>query len=95
MDFKNKVVYEMYPKSFFDSNKDGIGDLHGAVEKLPYLHYLGVDYIWFTPFYKSPQNDNGYDITDYRVVDPMFGSNEELYRLIEAAHDKNIKIIMD
>ncbi len=95
MDFKNKVVYEMYPKSFLDSNKDGIGDLRGAVEKLPYLHYLGIDYIWLTPFYKSPQNDNGYDITDYCSIDPIFGSIDDFKTLIREAAKYDISIMLD
>ncbi len=93
--WQDAVIYQVYPKSFKDTTGSGVGDIAGIIDKLPYLETLGVDGLWLSPVYLSPQVDNGYDITDYRVVDPMFGSNEELYRLIEAAHDKNIKIIMD
>ncbi|GFO99261.1 glycoside hydrolase family 13 protein [Lactobacillus helveticus] len=89
------IIYEIYPKSFYDSNGDGIGDLPGIVTKLPYLKELGVDAIWLTPIYLSPQVDNGYDVADYRKVDPMFGSNHDLERLIEQAHKNGLKIILD
>lgn len=74
-DFSNKVIYQIYPKSFKDSNGDGIGDLRGVAEKLDYLKDLGVDYLWLTPFFVSPQRDNGYDVADYRNIDPMFWDN--------------------
>ncbi|MGX4685559.1 glycoside hydrolase family 13 protein [Vagococcus sp. JNUCC 83] len=93
--WKNAVIYEVYPKSFKDTNNDGIGDLKGIQEKLPYLKELGVDAIWIAPIYLSPQIDNGYDIADYYTIDPMFGTNEDMYELIEQAHDIGIKIIMD
>lgn len=93
--WKNAVIYEVYPKSFKDTNNDGIGDLKGIQEKLPYLKELGVDAIWIAPIYLSPQIDNGYDIADYYTIDPMFGTNEDMYELIEQAHDMGIKIIMD
>ena len=70
-DFKDKVVYQIYPKSFMDSNGDGFGDLKGVTAKLDYLADLGVDYLWLTPFFPSPQRDNGYDVADYRAVDPQ------------------------
>ena len=69
--FRNNVVYQIYPKSFCDSNNDGIGDLKGITGRLDYLSDLGVDYLWLTPFFKSPQNDNGYDVADYYSVDPL------------------------
>ena len=72
-DFKDKVVYQIYPKSFQDSDGDGIGDLKGVISRLDYLEKLGVDYLWLTPFFRSPQKDNGYDVADYRSVDPVFG----------------------
>src|SRR5699024_851922 len=72
--FQDKVVYQIYPKSFFDSNGDGLGDLPGVTAKLDYLRDLGVDYLWLTPFFPSPQRDNGYDVADYRAVDPRFGT---------------------
>ena len=82
-DFKKSTVYQIYPKSFYDSNGDGIGDLKGIMEKIPYLKELGVDYIWLTPFYVSPQNDNGYDVADYLNIDPQFGTMEDLENLIK------------
>ncbi|MGP7818156.1 alpha-glucosidase [Niallia sp. 01092] len=93
--WKDAVIYQIYPKSFKDTNGDGIGDLAGIKEKLPYLNELGVDGIWISPVYLSPQVDNGYDITDYRIIDPMFGTNEEMYELIDLAHERGMKIIMD
>lgn len=93
--WQNSVIYEIYPKSFYDTNGDGIGDLKGVEKKLPYLKELGIDAIWLTPIYLSPQIDNGYDVADYRKVDPMFGNNDDLKELIQKAHDLNIKIILD
>ncbi len=93
--WKNAVIYQIYPKSFKDTNGDGIGDIPGIIEKIPYLKSLGVDGLWISPLYLSPQVDNGYDITDYRMIDPMFGTNEEMYALIHEAHAAGIKIIMD
>jgi len=93
--WKNAVIYQVYPKSFYDTNADGIGDLQGIDEKLDYLKNLGVDAIWISPCYLSPQIDNGYDIADYRKIDPMFGNNEDMKELIHDAHSRNIKIIMD
>ncbi len=78
MNFKNKTVYQIYTKSFRDSNGDGLGDLRGVMEKLDYLRDLEVDYLWLTPFFKSPQNDNGYDISDYLSIDPAFGTMEDV-----------------
>ncbi|MGN0293325.1 MAG: alpha,alpha-phosphotrehalase [Lachnospiraceae bacterium] len=94
-DFKNKVVYQIYPKSFRDSNGDGIGDIPGIIEKLDYLNMLGVDYLWITPFFPSPQRDNGYDVSDYTAVDPRFGTMEDLERLIGEAADRQIGIMLD
>ena len=93
--FKDKVVYQIYPKSFYDSNGDGIGDLNGVCEKLEYLSFLGVDYIWLNPFFVSPQKDNGYDVADYRNIDPMFGTMEDLERLIEKAKSYHIGLMFD
>lgn len=93
--WKNAVIYQVYPKSFNDSDNDGYGDLNGIIAKLPYIKSLGVDAIWLNPLYVSPQVDNGYDIADYRTVDPRFGTNEDLYRLIDQAHQLGLKIIMD
>lgn len=94
-EFKKSVVYQIYPKSFNDSNGDGIGDLRGIIEKLDYLKGLGVDYIWTTPFYISPQKDNGYDVADYYNVDPRFGTIEDFEELIKEAKKRNIKIMLD
>ena len=93
--WKNAVIYQVYPKSFLDTNDDGIGDLKGIDSKLGYLKKLGVDALWISPCYLSPQIDNGYDIADYRKIDPMFGDNSDLEQLIQDAHGENIKIIMD
>lgn len=93
--WKKAVVYQIYPKSFQDSNGDGIGDLNGIICRLDYLETLGIDAIWLSPVYKSPQDDNGYDISDYQDIDPMFGSLEDMERLIQEAKKHNIKIIMD
>lgn len=93
--FKNSVIYQIYPKSFMDSNNDGIGDIKGIISKLDYLKFLGIDGIWITPMYCSPQVDNGYDISDYYKIDKMFGSDEDFDILIAEAHKRNIKIIMD
>lgn len=94
-DFSNKVIYQIYPKSFKDSNGDGIGDLRGVAEKLDYLKDLGVDYLWLTPFFVSPQRDNGYDVADYRNIDPMFGTMEDLYNLIAEGEKRNIGLMFD
>lgn len=93
--WKNSVIYQIYPRSFADSNGDGIGDLQGIISKLDYLEYLGIDAIWLSPVYKSPQDDNGYDISDYQDIDPMFGSLEDMEQLIQEAAKHHIRIIMD
>lgn len=93
--FKKSVVYQIYPKSFNDSNGDGIGDLQGVIQKLDYLKELGVDYIWLTPFYKSPQKDNGYDISDYYNIDEIFGTMEDFESLVKEAKNRNINIMLD
>ena len=93
--WKRAVVYQIYPRSFADSNGDGMGDLPGITGKLDYLVELGVDVLWLSPVYRSPMDDNGYDISDYRDVDPMFGSLADLDELIAAAHDRGLKLMMD
>ena len=93
--WKNAVVYQIYPKSFQDSNGDGIGDIQGIISRLDYLEELGIDAVWISPMYCSPQDDNGYDISDYQDIDPMFGSLDDMEELIEKAKEKNIRIIMD
>ncbi|WP_423840788.1 alpha-glucosidase [Vibrio mytili] len=89
------IVYQIYPKSFADSNNDGIGDLQGVISKLDYLTDLGVNAIWLSPVYKSPLDDNGYDISDYQSILPQFGTMSDLDQLIEECHSRDIKIIMD
>ncbi|MDA0033817.1 alpha,alpha-phosphotrehalase [Brachyspira hyodysenteriae] len=95
MNFKNKVVYQIYPKSFMDSNNDGLGDIKGIISKLDYLQNLGVDIIWSTPFFVSPQKDNGYDVADYYNVDPSYGTMEDVEELIKEAKKRNIDIMFD
>ena len=95
MNFENKVVYQIYPKSFYDSNNDGIGDLNGITEKLDYIKHLGVDYIWITPFFVSPQKDNGYDVADYCNIDPTYGTMENFDRLSAEAKKRGIGIMLD
>lgn len=93
--WKSSVVYQVYPQSFNDTNNDGVGDLKGITEKLPYLSKLGIDVIWLNPIYESPLVDNGYDIANYRKINPMYGTMEDFDELLETAHSMNIKIIMD
>ncbi|MVX64009.1 alpha,alpha-phosphotrehalase [Clostridium chromiireducens] len=93
--WKESVVYQIYPRSFKDGNGDGIGDLKGIIEKLDYLKELGIDVIWLSPIYKSPNDDNGYDISDYRDIMDEFGTLEDFDVLLDDAHQRNIKIIMD
>lgn len=93
--WKNAVVYQIYPKSFQDSNGDGIGDIQGIISRLDYLADLGIDAVWISPMYCSPQDDNGYDISDYQDIDSMFGSLYDMEELIAKAKEKNIRIIMD
>jgi len=93
--WKKAVVYQIYPKSFKDTTGNGIGDLQGIIEKLDYLNTLGVDVIWLTPIYESPQKDNGYDISDYYKINPEFGTMETFEKLLRRAHERGIKIILD
>lgn len=93
--WKKSVVYQVYPRSFKDTDGDGIGDIKGVTEKLDYLKDLGIDVIWLSPVFESPQDDNGYDISDYRKIWSTFGTNEDMYELIEEAHNRDIKIVMD
>ncbi|MEG2709189.1 MAG: alpha,alpha-phosphotrehalase, partial [Vagococcus sp.] len=95
MTFKNKVIYQIYPKSFLDTTGNGIGDLAGIIQKLPYLSQLGVDMLWLNPIYPSPQKDNGYDISNYLEVDTLFGGIGELERLIKEAKKHQIDIMFD
>ena len=93
--WKESVVYQIYPRSFKDSNGDGIGDINGITSKLDYLKELGIDVIWLSPVYKSPNDDNGYDISDYRNIMDEFGTMEDFDKLLNEAHKRNIKILMD
>ena len=93
--WKKSVVYQVYPKSFCDSNGDGIGDLNGIRKKIPYLAKLGVDVLWLNPIYASPQVDNGYDISNYREIEPTFGTMEDFGNLLAEAHEAGLKIILD
>ncbi|HOV42072.1 MAG TPA: alpha-amylase family glycosyl hydrolase, partial [Oscillospiraceae bacterium] len=89
------VVYQVYPRSFMDSNGDGIGDLKGIISKLDYLSELGADVIWLNPVYKSPNDDNGYDISDYRGIMDEFGTMEDMENLLKETKKRNIRILMD
>ena len=93
--WKEGVVYQIYPRSFMDSNNDGVGDIKGIIEKLDYLKELGIDVIWLSPVYKSPNDDNGYDISDYEDIMDEFGTMQDFDELLNQAHQRNIKILMD
>ncbi|AOP46192.1 glycoside hydrolase family 13 protein [Streptomyces lydicus] len=93
--WRDAVIYQVYVRSFADSDGDGVGDLRGARERLPYLRDLGVDAVWLTPFYSSPQADGGYDVADYRAVDPLFGNLQDADDLIRTAHDLDLRVIVD
>ena len=94
-DFKKSVVYQIYPKSFYDTDGDGLGDLKGVTAKLDYIKDLGADYIWMTPFFVSPQNDNGYDVEDYYNIDPRYGTMEDFEELSREAKKRGIKLMLD
>lgn len=89
------IIYQIYPRSFQDYDGDGVGDIRGIIERLPYLVELGVDAVWLSPIFTSPMVDFGYDIADYTDIDPLFGSLADLERLIEAAHRNGLKILLD
>ena len=93
--WNNSVVYQIYPKSFQDSNGDGIGDLQGIIHRLDYLQKLGVDIVWLNPIYPSPQVDNGYDISDYQAINPDFGTMADFEELVTALHARGMKLVMD
>lgn len=91
----NKTAYQIWPKSFYDSNGDGVGDLPGITAKLDYLKELGVDIIWLSPVYQSPLADQGYDISDYQGIDPRFGTMKDMDHLLEEAKKRDIRLVMD
>jgi alpha-glucosidase len=93
--WRGAIIYQVYPRSFFDANDDGTGDLAGITRKLDYIADLGVDAIWISPFFKSPMRDFGYDVADYRTVDPIFGTNSDFKSLLSAAHERDLKVIID
>ncbi len=93
--WRGAVIYQIYPRSFMDANQDGIGDLAGIVQKLPYVKNLGVDAVWISPFFKSPMKDFGYDISDYREIDPIFGTIEDFHQLMTQAKKLDLKVIID
>src|SRR3970282_1790220 len=93
--WKESVVYQIYPRSFLDSNGDGIGDLRGILARLDYLSVLGVDVVWLCPVYKTPDDDNGYDISDYRAIDPKFGTLADWDELLAELHTRQIRLLMD
>lgn len=93
--WRDAVIYQIYPRSFADSNGDGYGDLPGIIEKLPYLRELGVDAVWLSPFYQSPMADAGYDVADYESIDPLFGTNADADALIATAHELGLKVFID
>src|SRR5512132_3863140 len=93
--WRNGVFYQVYPRSFQDTNGDGVGDITGIIERLPYLSELGVDAVWISPIFPSPMADFGYDISDYTGIDPLFGSLEEFDALLAAAHEHGLKVLLD
>jgi alpha-glucosidase len=93
--WKHGVIYHIYPRSFQDSDGDGIGDIRGIIRRLGYLKDLGIDGIWISPMYESPMVDFGYDVSDYRKIDPVFGTMEDFTELLQKAHEAGIRIILD
>ena len=93
--WKHGVIYQIYPRSFQDTDGDGVGDLKGINERLDYLSWLGVDAIWISPIYPSPMADFGYDVSDYCDIDPLFGSLDEFDRLVASAYERGTKIVLD
>ena len=93
--YKNSIFYEVLVRGFFDSNRDGVGDIPGLIAKLDYLEWLGIDTLWLLPFYQSPLRDGGYDISDFLTVHPSYGKVEDVAELIEEAHRRQIKIVAD
>ena len=93
--WKEGVVYQIYPRSFRDTTGNGIGDIYGIIEKLDYIKSLGVDIIWLCPVYESPNDDNGYDISDYRKISEEFGGSDAFEELLNGMHERGLKLVMD
>lgn len=93
--WQNAVGYQIYPKSFFDSDNDGIGDIQGIINKIPYIKSLGVNFVWLSPFFASPNVDNGYDVSDYKQIDPQYGKLTDVFSMISKFHDNDIKVVFD
>ena len=93
--WKEAVVYQIYPRSFKDSNGDGVGDLKGITSKLDYIKSLGIDVVWFNPIFSSPNGDNGYDISDYENIMQQFGTMDDFNALLKGMHDRGLKLVMD
>ena len=93
--WQSTVIYQVYPRSFQDTDGDGVGDLRGILRRIPYLIELGVDAIWISPIFRSPMADFGYDITDYTDIDPLFGTMQDFDELLAAAHNSGLKILLD
>ena len=93
--WRNGIFYQVYPRSFQDSDGDGVGDIRGIIQRLPYLKSLGVDAVWLSPIFPSPMADFGYDISDYTGIDPLFGTMDDFDALVAAAHENGLKIILD
>ena len=93
--WRDAVVYQIYPRSFQDSDGDGVGDLRGIAQRLDHLVYLGVDAFWLSPIYPSPLADFGYDVSDYTNVDPVFGSLDDLDELVREAHTRRLRVLLD
>jgi oligo-1,6-glucosidase/alpha-glucosidase len=93
--WQKTVVYQVYPRSFKDSSGNGIGDIQGIIEKLGYIQDLGIETIWFSPFFKSPQTDYGYDVSNYREIDPEYGNMNDFNMLLEKIHKRDMKIVLD
>ncbi|EEI19267.1 glycoside hydrolase family 13 protein [Lentilactobacillus hilgardii] len=93
--WQNAIGYQIYPKSFFDSNHDGIGDIQGIISKMPYIKSLGVNFVWLSPFFASPNIDNGYDVSDYQAIDPQYGTLDDIFEMIDQFHQNNIRVVFD
>ena len=93
--YKDGVFYELYVRAFYDGNDDGVGDFPGLIQKLDYLEWLGVDCLWLLPFYPSPLRDDGYDVADFRNIAPSYGTTEDFRRLLEEAHRRGMRVIVD